>query len=341
MGQQLQTDVLIVGAGIAGLIAAHTLARQKIQSIVVEKNDIAGGRLATRQIGPGMADCGAQFFTVRTREFQEWLERWIAAGLVYPWSKGWSDGSLGSTPEDGHSRYAVRGGMIALVDHLTHGIELCLKTRIVHLAPVGQGWQAQDDSGIVYSARALLLTPPVPLSLDLLDSAEIELPHDDRAALEWIEYASNLTGLFWLDREIKLPHPGAIQRPNALLTWIADNHRKGISPNATIVTVQAGPEYSRQLWSLPDWEVLVALESGLRLFKEFDTQIIEARLERWRYALPTNLHSDRYLLAGGRLSPLAFAGDAFGRPRVEGAAVSGMAASRALARKLSEQQARI
>jgi predicted NAD/FAD-dependent oxidoreductase len=337
----VQADVLIVGAGLAGLIAAHTLAQQKIRAVVVDQGDVAGGRLATRQIGPGFADCGAQFFTTRTREFQEWVDRWAASSLVYRWSQGWSDGSLGSTPEDGHPRYAVRGGMSALVNHLSRGIDLCLKTRITFVSPTGEGWQARDEAGVAYSARALLLTPPVPLSLDLFDMAEIELPREDRAALEWIEYASNLTGLFWLDREINLPQPGAIQHPNALITWIADNRRKGISPNATIVTVQAGPEYSRQLWSLPDWEALVALESGLRLYKDFDTHIIEARLERWRYAMPTNLHTDRYLLVERGLPPLAFAGDAFSRPRVEGAAISGIAAAKALARKLSEQTARI
>ncbi|MFN8448701.1 MAG: hypothetical protein U0521_08965 [Anaerolineae bacterium] len=32
--------------------------------------------------------------------------------------------------------------------------------------------------------------------------------------------------MFVLDREIRLPSPGAIQRPHANVNWIADNHRK-------------------------------------------------------------------------------------------------------------------
>ena len=57
----------------------------------------------------------------------------------------------------------------------------------------------------------------------------------------------------------------------------------------------------------------------------------EMQLKRWRYALPTTLHPERYLLATG-IPTLAFAGDAFGWPRVEGAALSGLTAGDALAR---------
>ena len=49
-----------------------------------------------------------------------------------------------------------------------------------------------------------------------------------------------------------------------------------------------------------------------------------AQLKRWRYSIPTALHPDPFLKAGD-LPPLYFGGDAFGGPRIEGAALSGMA----------------
>jgi len=49
-------------------------------------------------------------------------------------------------------------------------------------------------------------------------------------------------------------------------------------------------------------------------------------LHRWRYAQPIELHPERFLRVGGD-APLLFAGDAFHGPRVEGAALSGMAAA--------------
>ncbi|MCZ2097620.1 MAG: FAD-dependent oxidoreductase [Anaerolineae bacterium] len=121
MTQAIATDVLVVGAGLAGLMAARTLVEQGARVIVVDKGRSVGGRLATRRIDGGVADHGAQFFTVRDPAFGAFVERWITEGLVFEWSRGWSDGSL-SVTRDGHPRYAVRGGMNALAKHLAKGL---------------------------------------------------------------------------------------------------------------------------------------------------------------------------------------------------------------------------
>jgi predicted NAD/FAD-dependent oxidoreductase len=115
---------------------------------------------------------------------------------------------------------------------------------------------------------------------------------------------------------------------------MADNQRKGISPEATIVTVHAGPELSRQLLMVLEPEALAALEAGLQPYLDRKTRIVEAQLKRWRYAMPTELYPERNLLARG-LPTLVFAGDAFGEPRVEGAALSGRFAAQSIAERLS------
>lgn len=326
MTKQISADVLIIGAGLAGLMAASTLQEKGIEAIVVDKGRRVGGRLATRRIGPGRADHGAQFFTVRRPEFQSRVEQWLAEGLVYRWSLGWSDGSLTPTTPDGYPRYAVQGGMNNLAQRLAQGLDVRVNVRITSVSRAGNGWQIQDEAGQIYTSQALLLTPPVPQSLALLDAGQVHLSASDREALEQIKYAPCLAGLFWIEGEVRLPEPGAVQRPNAAVSWLADNRRKGISPEATIVTVHASPTSSSQLWPAQDEEALGLLRAALLHYLEPDGKIIESQLKRWRYALPTTLHPERCLAATG-LPRLIFAGDAFGGPRVEGAALSGLAAA--------------
>jgi predicted NAD/FAD-dependent oxidoreductase len=57
--------IAIVGAGMAGITAARTLAQAGHQVMVFDKSSGAGGRMATRRSPFGGFDHGAQYFTVR------------------------------------------------------------------------------------------------------------------------------------------------------------------------------------------------------------------------------------------------------------------------------------
>lgn len=315
-------------------MAAGVLVVNGHKVTLVDKGRSVGGRLATRRLGPGLADHGAQFFTVRNERFRQYVDEWEAAGLAYVWGTGWSDGSLVDTPDDGHPRYAIHGGMNALAKHLANeqtriGATIITNQRITQVAQEHDQWLAVDEAHQAYRADVLIVTPPVPQSLALLDAGNVTLDTADRAALEQVTYAPCLCGLFWLEGNITLPAPGALQRPGTDISWVADNQAKGISPDATLITVHAGPEYSRQYYDAPDEELLATFQASLQPFMSGRITTHDAQLKRWRYALPTVIHPERFLQATGVL-PLFFGGDAFGHPRVEGAVLSGLAIGDAL-----------
>jgi renalase len=318
-------DVLIVGAGLAGLMAAQTLQAAGKTAVVVEKSANVGGRLATRPLGPGIADYGAQFFTVRQPKFQKWVTAWQAEGLVFEWSRGWGAGLQADSADDGFPRYGVTGGMTAVAQHLAKTVNVHTQTELLKIQQVGNGWEGVAKDGRSYHSRALLLTPPVPQSLALLDAGSVPLTSSDRAALDKICYAPSLTGLFWIEGGVSLPPPGAVQQPEQIISWIADNQQKGISPDATILTTFANPTVSQLWYEAPKGELVGLFVEEIRPFLTKNSIIKAQHIHRWRYALPTVIHPQRSLLAS-KLPPLAFAGDAFNGPRVEGAVLSGITA---------------
>lgn len=325
----VETEFLVVGAGMAGLTAAKTLREAGHAVLVLDKGRGVGGRMATRRLAGGRADHGAQFFTARSPEFRAEVATWLAEEVVFEWSRGWSDGSLPAPQSDGHPRYAAVEGMTAVPKQLARHLPIQLSTRLARVTAVPSGWLAEDEQGGQYRSRALILTPPTPQSLALLAAGEVTLQPDDQKALERIVYAPCLCGLFHVTGPVNLPTPGAVQRPEQTIAWIADNQTKGISPGARLITVHAGPDWSQVMWGASERTVLAELQRGLAHFLPGETAVLAAHLKRWRYAVPITLHPERALVARG-LPPLAFAGDAFDGPRVEGAYLSGLAAARQL-----------
>lgn len=330
-----QCDILIVGAGMTGLTAAQALAQTGRQVTIVDKGRSVGGRLATRRIGPGLADHGAQFFTVRTPGFADAVQRWEAAGLVFRWATGWSDGSIAGRIVDGHPRYAVHGGMNALAKSLaaalsTAGVEIFLATELAAVAPAGTGWCATDSQGNCWQATTIVLTTPADQALALLAAGGAMLAPGQRAALDAIRYAPCLCGISWVEGAVLLPEPGAVQRHDAAVAWFADNRRKGISPGAQILTLHANPAWSTSHYTDSDELLTSFFAEELRRWAYGPFTVKEIQVKRWRYALPTVLFPQPFLRAEG-LPPLYFGGDAYATPRVEGAFISGTAIGAAIA----------
>jgi renalase len=328
-------DALIVGAGICGLMAAGQLLDHGASVMILDKGCGVGGRLATRRIGAGRADHGAQFFTVRTAPFQEFVNRWLDQNLVFRWSTGWSDGSLvTATTGDGHPRYAVQSGMNALPKHLAalhtaKGAEILTGVKVIAAAHSGGEWAVTTEDGQAWRSRSLVLTPPAPQSLGILATGGVELAAHDREALEAISYAPCLCAMLLVNGSVWLPAPGAVHRPYDDIAWIADNQRKGISPAATVLTLHGSPVWSAAHYDDANADVIAACRAALEPWLAGSDLLRDAEIKRWRYALPTVLHPESYLRLAG-VPPLYLGGDGFASPRVEGAVLSGLAIADAL-----------
>lgn len=77
-----QTDVAIVGAGVAGLCAALQLQEENLEVQVFESSDAVGGRIKTDKVAGFLLDRGFQIFLTAYPEAQRWLN-YEALGLKY------------------------------------------------------------------------------------------------------------------------------------------------------------------------------------------------------------------------------------------------------------------
>jgi monoamine oxidase len=88
-------DVVVIGAGMAGLTAARALGEAGLKTLVVEAQDRIGGRIWTRHVGDEAIELGAEFIHGRPPELWALIEE---AGLETYERKGtqicFEDGAL-------------------------------------------------------------------------------------------------------------------------------------------------------------------------------------------------------------------------------------------------------
>jgi len=342
-----EPDVLVVGAGLAGLTAAAALADRGRTVRLLDKAAGPGGRLATRRIDGATLDHGAQFFTVRSDEFTSLTRRWRAGGVpIEQWSSGFVQASdirdghdgITSTGGDGHARYSVRGGMNELARALARDLAVGRPpARFVPGEQVTAVWVRDGrwhvaatgaDGPSMHRAGALLCTPPVPQTLALFARGGTRLSTQIAATLDAITYDPCLALLVVLDGDPVLRGPGGVQFASGPVRWLADNARKDVSARPAITVHASGP-WSRAWFDADDDEVGSTLHAWLRPWLG-DARVVASQITRWRYAQPRDLVEQAALATDIDGAHVAFAGDAFGHARVEGAARSGLAAAEAL-----------
>ena len=318
------SDCLIVGAGMAGLSAARTLAGHGMRTVVLDKGRGVGGRMATRRFEGGVFDHGAQFFTVRDPLFQRNVLNWADAGVVTRWAQGFP-GIERDNDTDHHTRFRGTRGMTHVPKHLSENIEVHLQVKVERIARNGEGWEVFAGSAGSWVAKSLMLTMPVPQVVELLASSDL-LTDDLLEQLGPIKYYPCIALLAILEGPSGLPDPGAIKLtdPTVPLSWIADNHMKGISPNAHAVTIHARPDFSAEHYDWSDEQLAPVMATAAQPY--LASPIKKMILRRWKFSLPQSL-STPPMIPIQRKAPLVIAGDGLGGPRVEGAALSGYAAA--------------
>ena len=326
-------DVLIIGAGLAGLSAANDLQQAGLNVLVVDKGRGLGGRLAGRRIGDATFDHGAQFMTARDSRFKASVAEWIEAGVADEWYSSYPG------HPNGHPRYRGVPTMTAVAKYLATDINVMRTTRVESIAQNSTQdnklWSAALDNGDTISAKALLITSPVPQTIDLLASDNISVPADKQARLDRIDYEACIAVMAVLDGPTAIPLPGATAFDDGPIGWISDNLQKGVS-KIPAVTIHGSGTFSAEHYEKDKMQTGQTLIDAAAPYLG-NAKVTEYQVHGWRYSKPSVVDSEACMLLSEAtdLPPLALAGDAFAGPRFEGAVLSGWAAAKSLIAALS------
>jgi predicted NAD/FAD-dependent oxidoreductase len=320
MNSHEKHTVIVVGAGMAGLVAARKLRASGRPVVVLDKGRGVGGRIATRRIEDATFDHGAQFFTIRDPDFERLAAEWITAGAAAEWCHGFGQGA------DGHLRFRGAPAMNAIAKHLAAGLNIRTEAKVVSIYLEPDGWRVRLENGQTLAAGSLLLTAPVPQSLALLETGGVNLPAELERELKSITYDCCLAVMVRLVERSALKWPGALQLNSEPIAWLADNQIKGVSVTPS-VTIHAGAKFSSANWDRDRQDVGRELLAAART--HIGSAVKDFQVHGWRYSKPIMLHRERCVVAM-RQPLLVLAGDAFGAARVEGAALSGLAAATVL-----------
>jgi renalase len=341
----LLADVLVIGAGLAGLAAARDLHNSGRNVLMLEKSRGVGGRAATKRLnlnleGMVRADHGAQFFTARSERFQNLIAQLSDLGIVREWTRGFPKlGPNGLEKRDpGNPRFVCPSGMSSLGKSIRDGLENETPIHVEYAATVmdiertSHGWTAILENGEMRHGRTLLVNAPAPQALKLL---EAHLSQDRLEALSAVRFDPCWAVIAALETR---PEPGwlGLEIDHPMLAWASLDHTKREADSPPVLVLHATSAWSLEhLEQSPETVLPLLLNAAQGLLGDWVGNRLGAVAHRWRYALPTVTFPRTFLaqeniVACGDWCAPAGGSAARGTPRIETALESGWASAKHL-----------
>lgn len=346
-------DVLVVGAGLAGLAAARDLTNAGYRVLVLEKSRGVGGRAATKRLELSRmdagkthlesivrADHGAQFFTARGARFQDMITTWSELGIVREWTRGFPRLSASGLEQRTslNPRFICPTGMNALGKTIRDGLDeeaplnVELGALVSAVWPSGHGWTAVLENGDVRHAKALVVNVPAPQALNLLHQ---NLDPTSIMALAAVRFEPCWAVVAALETR---PEPGwvGVEIDHPMLSWAALDHSKREADAPPVLVLHATPSWSLEhLEQNPEAVLNLLLNSAQEMLGDWVQNRLAAVAHRWRYALPSVtlpgsfLAQENLVVCGDWCAPGSNPSEPTGRgtPRIETALESGWASA--------------
>jgi predicted NAD/FAD-dependent oxidoreductase len=285
------------------------------------------------------ADLGAQFTSAHGSYWQGLMDSAQAEGVL----------PIYLQPDSKHPRYVHAQGMSRLAalfvkDPQNPQAPILKETRVSRFEAAGSGdfWEVIDQNDRRHRSRALILTPPLPQAMELMNHSQISLEQSQRRRFDEINYTRCISAAYVLNEETDLDPPGILKEPSpkisAGISGIFDQRKKGLITSSPTIVVQASAALSLELWEEPSDILLETLWKKAGMATQASAHSKDFKLgwiQKWKYCEPLRpLGSTFERVETPGAAPLVMAGDTFGGSKIEGAVTSGREAALAVARYL-------
>ena len=296
--------IAIIGAGATGLFLANFL-KHEAKVTVFEKSYRVGGRASSRSNSEISFDHGAQFISVKNKQFGDFLERLSYQRAVERWDGKFvsiDSKSLTSENLQNKIRYVGVPSMQSIFEFLSKDVDLRLCTNIGSMVRKNNNWilGPLPDQNISRFDWVILAIPPTQ-AIHLLPSE-----------LKWLEILSNLTMLPCVSLMASIKSSGDItwsgaRIKNSPLGWVAFNHTKPLRSSSLALVAQSDYYWAKKNIDKSDGDLEAELLQEIKRVVPFNIEFVNFEIKKWNYAVVEEPLRKNFLITKKR--GLAVVGD--------------------------------
>lgn len=316
----MDADVVVVGAGLAGVACARELRAAGVGVRVLDRGRVLGGRMASRRLWGRPVDLGASYLTAFDEEFVAVVDDWAERGLAGRWTDSFTVLSdAGAADKDGPVRWGAAGGLRSLVEDLARDLEV-------------ERLEVASVEEVRGSAQAVVLAMPDPQARRLTGGHPVgDLL--DRAWEPVIAVAARWPARSWDEVSPSGRFDGGFVNDDPVIGWIADDGRRR-GDDAPVLVAHSTPDLASRHLDDPS-AAAPEMVAGLRRLMALDVPV-DVHVHRWTFARPVGRREASYALVDGPGGPVGVCGDGWGpTPKVETAWLSGTRLGRELGQRVS------
>jgi renalase len=279
--QDSMTRIAIIGAGFSGLVLAHRL-RGHADVSLFEAGAQAGGRLASRQIGPYRFDLGAQFFNVWEPELKAFIAAFVSKGSAAVWRARFVEFASGERVwgrqwDEAQPHYVGTPDMAVLAAAMAEGLSIQYRAAITRIE---SGWTLHFGNGDICGPFDWVIsTAPSRESARLLGGLSPAF-----GPLSEIAMKPCCVGLFGFTEPPDLEWDIAVVRKD-MISLMAVNSAKPGRGGAFSLSVLATNAWSTDNLTLPHREILAEIAAAVERITGVDMPSADVQdLQVWQAA---------------------------------------------------------